>query len=629
VQLADKGVSVSASSIISVADASLQVISQNLVATEGQAVSNVLVATLTDGDARATAGDYTATVAWGDGDGSSAVSVVADGHVAGQFDVLASRTHPYAEEGNLTVTVMVRDGGGSTATALSPVAVGDTLVSAAGAVRVTATEAAPFAGVVATFTDGAPAGAAADYTAVIAWGDGSSSTGTVAATAGGFQVLGSHSYAEDGSYAVSVSVLDSDGNSTTAGGTATVGDAALSALSKTLAFTEGAAATQVAASFEDADPRGFASDYSATIAWGDGTTSVGTLAANGAGFDVLGSHSYAEEGSYAVSVTIQDAGGASVTANSTAGVADAPLAAGGVPRFSATGGVPFTHLLATFSDADPAGAVGDYTASINWGDGTSSSGTIGTGTGNFTVTGTHTYPPGSGNNYTVTVTIGDSGGSTAVVTDSIHDPTPNQVVVIQLYQALLGREAEAGGLAYWGGVLDSGAATRAQVARLIESSPEYRADAVQSLYQEFLHRAADPTGLQYFVQYLGQGGTVEGVATVIVASPEYYLVRGGTTAGFLVALYHDALGRAPDATGQAAFAQALAQGATRGQVAAAVFASLEYEQDLIEGYYQRFLNRPADTLGLLSFVNALRQGAGDEDIVAAILGSAEYFTNVL
>jgi hypothetical protein len=48
--------------------------------------------------------------------------------------------------------------------------------------------------------------------------------------------------------------------------------------------------------------------------------------------------------------------------------------------------------VAMFSDPAGADATANYSASINWGDGTSASvGTIGANSGTFTVAGTHTY----------------------------------------------------------------------------------------------------------------------------------------------------------------------------------------------------------------------------------------------
>ena len=61
------------------------------------------------------------------------------------------------------------------------------------------------------------------------------------------------------------------------------------------------------------------------------------------------------------------------------------------------------------------------------------------------------------------------------------------------------------------------------------------------------------------------------------------------------------------------------------QVAATVFASTEYRQDLVSAFYRDFLQRPADDSGLAGFVGALGQGAEDADVLTAILSSPEYF----
>src|SRR5207253_9019362 len=118
-----------------------------------------------------------------------------------------------------------------------------------------------------------------------------------------------------------------------------------------------------------------AGDYSASITWGDGHTSSGTVVANGSGgFDVSATNTYAEEGSYSVTVAITDHG-ASATANSTANVADAALAAS-AKTVTPTEGNSFSGVVASFSDADPNGTSTDYSATIKWGDGHTSVGTI-------------------------------------------------------------------------------------------------------------------------------------------------------------------------------------------------------------------------------------------------------------
>src|SRR5205823_4893331 len=66
-----------------------------------------------------------------------------------------------------------------------------------------------------------------------------------------------------------------------------------------------------------------AADFTAVIAWGDGTTSPGTVRRDPAGgFSVLGDHTYAVSGAFPVRVTINEVGvGAVATTAATATVA--------------------------------------------------------------------------------------------------------------------------------------------------------------------------------------------------------------------------------------------------------------------------------------------------------------------
>src|SRR5262249_15795173 len=87
-----------------------------------------------------------------------------------------------------------------------------------------ATEGSAFTGVVATFTDPTGTQAKGDYSATITWGDqdGSgnplTSQGTIVDLGGGhFQVVGSHSYAEEGTYSLNVSLTGADSSTTKTG----------------------------------------------------------------------------------------------------------------------------------------------------------------------------------------------------------------------------------------------------------------------------------------------------------------------------------------------------------------------------------------------------------------------------
>lgn len=176
---------------------------------------------------------------------------------------------------------------------------------------------------------------------------------------------------------------------------------------------------------------------------------------------------------------------------------------------------------------------------------------------------------------------------------TVMDATTYVNFVAQAYRDLLGREADLGGLTFFSKALNQGTSNRVQVVLNIEQSLEYRTDEVQSLYQELLHRPGEATGVGLFTTFLGAGGTVEQVAAIMAGSPEYYLNRGGGTSdGFLDALYGDVLGRAVDPAGRAFFDSLLAQGTNRTLVAFSLLSSTEYRQDLVQRIYQQYLHRP-------------------------------------
>jgi len=147
---------------------------------------------------------------------------------------------------------------------------------------------------------------------------------------------------------------------------------------------------------------------SATINWGDGTpTSAGTVNSIG---QVTGTHTYAEEGTYHAVINWKDAKGSNRTTPFDVRVADAPLTASPV-NFTALQGTQFSGSVATFTDANPGGTASDFSATINWGDGTATTaGTVAAAQGGgFVVNGTHTYA--STGSFTTTVSISDIGGS--------------------------------------------------------------------------------------------------------------------------------------------------------------------------------------------------------------------------
>src|SRR5260370_21028703 len=76
----------------------------------------------------------------------------------------------------------------------------------------------------------------------------------------------------------------------------------------------------MSATFVDAaSPSGTVPDFSATISWGDGTSSAGTITVvSGGTYAVSGSHIYASTGMFTIITAIKDVGGKTATPSCTA-----------------------------------------------------------------------------------------------------------------------------------------------------------------------------------------------------------------------------------------------------------------------------------------------------------------------
>ncbi|MGD0462672.1 MAG: glycosyl hydrolase family 28-related protein [Tepidisphaeraceae bacterium] len=277
---------------------------------------------------------------------------------------------------------------------------------------------------VATFT-GATDGLASGYTATISWGDGTSPTaGTIIAAGGGnYDVLGTHTYPLDptssgvttGTYNVSVQVTETATEDTsTAISTAYVTFVPDLMIDGAASATNSPYSLDLSAMFAT-DFDGAMNDISSwTVDWGDGDTQTyyQTPTFN-PGWAVV-THSYSgSTGLFDITATAFD-GTHTYTAPETIPVA-LNFSGSGNGAIQTTQGQSYSGPVATFVGT-PDGDTSNYSASINWGDGsTVASGSIVyEGGENYEVTGSYTYEQEGTFGIQVGITEADDGAQVSV-----------------------------------------------------------------------------------------------------------------------------------------------------------------------------------------------------------------------
>jgi hypothetical protein len=359
-----------------------------------------------------------AEVEWGDGSSPDSATI------SGNFSYSFHGTHTYAQNGSYEVFVRVNNSGESSSSDSVVVTVNNVtptvdtpLVSPTTVDEGSVTNFS----VSGSFND--PGGVADQpYSVVVDWGDGNTDTATVSGdnTPFTYSFDGNHTYAQDGSYFVTVSVTDQDGSTGTSNSTTiSVNNAAPAVAAPQVSpanLNEGTEATfSVSGSFSDP---GGASDepYTVVVDWGDGTTDQASVAAAGFSYTYSfnGFHTYSQDGPYPVKVSVTDQNGSTSDSDTTAVFVDNVTPMVDTPTVSpptTEGTSTFFNVSGTFSD--PGGTFDEpYAAVIDWGDGTTDYAIV-SGGGNpysYSFNGSHTYAQNG--SYSVTVSVTDQNGST-------------------------------------------------------------------------------------------------------------------------------------------------------------------------------------------------------------------------
>jgi hypothetical protein len=294
---------------------------------------------------------------------------------------------------------------------------------------------------VATFTDPEGALDASAYKAKIDWGDGSQpSDGAVALQPNGtFSVLGTHEYSKLGRYPVKISIKAprTHGEGTV---TAEIANAPLDiAVAGGLRVVREQQFTKVVGTLTDLNRHSVASDFVTTVEWGDGAASLAVLQIQpGSGqagqpntFQISATHRYLSERSFTLNVSLLERDSGQTLARQGELVSgDPPLVVrpGDFLEIVALEGVDTGNLtLVRFSRADGITVpldttAGEYTATINWGDGQVDEHVIPFVTSSdVTVAGRHTYAT-AGEYFPSITLVDDSGGFYSVQLTALVEP---------------------------------------------------------------------------------------------------------------------------------------------------------------------------------------------------------------
>lgn len=298
---------------------------------------------------------------------------------------------------------------------------------------------------IATFTDPNGGGTAASYKAKIDWGDGKppSDAEVLEEIDGGFSILGTHDYEKFGHFPISVTIK---GNRTKGAGTVTalIENAPVFLYFGDI-FQEGGNPrvvretefTKVVATFIDLNPHSKTADFDPTIDWGDGF-STGTLAFiydGGPGeanyFTVTGTHKYLSEQTFDAIVSIREKSSGIRTDQPGSVISGDPpleIKPGDFLDIEALEGINTGDLvLAKFTvpddiDVQLQSTLGEYTATISWGDGEVDVDIIPYMTSeDVTVVGRHTYAS-AGEYYPYITVVDDSGGFYSVQLIALVEP---------------------------------------------------------------------------------------------------------------------------------------------------------------------------------------------------------------
>jgi len=205
--------------------------------------------------------------------------------------------------------------------------------------------------------------------------------------------------------------------------------------------------------------------------------------------------------------------------------------------------------------------------------------------------------------------------------------------VQQVYQDLLSRAADAGGLAYWVDAIDNQGVPRTQLVEGFLNSAEFGQTVapVTRLYFAYFNRIPDYSGLMYWIDQYSTGASLPHVSDVFAGSAEFIDTYGSlSNEEFVTLVYQNLFDRDPDPGGLTYWTGVLDRNErTRGRVMVDFSESNEYKdlmanQIYVTMTYIGLLRRSPDQGGFTYWVGVMDDGGSGLDLIEGFLTSNEY-----
>jgi hypothetical protein len=232
----------------------------------------------------------------------------------------------------------------------------------------------------------------------------------------------------------------------------------------------------------------------------------------------------------------------------------------------------------------------------------------------------------------------------------VSDTGHTAAQVCRLYDALLDRSPDPGGLTYWVNAIAGRSLSLEQAVDGFTSSQEFQnrygnqdnAGFVHMLYSNVLGRNPDDDGFRNWLNAMDNGMSRSETLLGFHESAEYIKlsqseVEIGTwmhdnQAAFVTGMYDSTLDRLPDAAELVGWVDAIEGGMTYQQAKQGFIDSVEFQEKFgnlddiafVQQLYRNVLDREGEAEGLAAWTEALHAGITPNAVAAGFLGCAEY-----